>query len=133
LWSATSYKSLRDEAMQAERWSRLHPEQAARIPLVTQKLASAAGPVVAVTDYQRSVPDMISRWCPSPWVSLGTDGFGRSDTRERLRRYFETDAPHVTLAVLQQLCLEGKVTADVVADAINRYRIDVDSPAPWTL
>jgi pyruvate dehydrogenase E1 component len=133
LWSATSYKTLRDEAMAAERWSRLHPAQPARIPLVTQKLASAAGPVVAVSDYQRAVPDMVSRWCPSSWLSLGTDGFGRSDTRERLRRYFETDSAHLTLAVLQQLCLEGKVTPDVVADAIRRYKIEVDAPAPWTL
>jgi pyruvate dehydrogenase E1 component len=133
LWSATSYKSLRDEAMAAERWSRLHPEQMARIPLVTQKLTSAAGPVVAVTDYQRAVPDMVSRWSPSRWLSLGTDGFGRSDTRERLRRYFETDSAHVTLGVLQQLCIDGKVTPDVVTDAIRRYRIDVDAPAPWTL
>ncbi len=133
LWSATSYKALREEALAAERWNRLHPTQPQRTPLVTRKLAGAPGPVVAVTDFMRTVPDQIARWVPRRWTSLGTDGFGHSDTRERLRRFFETDAAHIVVTVLDELCAEGKVGADIVADAINRFGIDADAPPPWTI
>ncbi len=109
LWSATSYKRLREEAMAAERWNRLHPGEAPRTPLVTERLAEGAGPIVAVTDFMRAVPDQVSRWSPRPWSSLGTDGVGRSDTRETLRRFFETDAAHVVVAVLAGLACDGAV------------------------
>src|SRR5690606_31080113 len=90
LWSATSYKRLREEAFGVERWNRLHPDDDARTPRVTELLDSSDGPIVAVTDFMRAVPDQISRWIPAGrrYTSLGTDGFGRSDTREALRRYF---------------------------------------------
>ncbi|HKY14308.1 MAG TPA: pyruvate dehydrogenase (acetyl-transferring), homodimeric type, partial [Microthrixaceae bacterium] len=133
LWSATSYKALREEALATERWNRLHPVDAPRQPLVTQKLLGASGPIVAVSDYMRMVPDQISRWVPGRWLSLGTDGFGQSDTREKLRRHFETDAAHVVVAVLSQLCLEGIVTPDVVADAITRHGLDPESVPPWSI
>jgi pyruvate dehydrogenase E1 component len=133
LWSATSYKSLREEALESERWNRLHPGQPARVPLVTQKLRESAGPIVAVSDYMRAVPDQISRWVPRPWLSLGTDGFGRSDTREALRRHFETDAAHVVVAVLSQLCLDGVVTPDLVRDAITRHGIDTEIAPSWSV
>jgi pyruvate dehydrogenase E1 component len=135
LWSATSYKTLREEALEAERWNRLHPQQPARTPLVTRKLESSAGPIVAVTDFMRAVPDQIARWVPPArrWTSLGTDGFGRSDTRERLRRYFETDGANVVLAVLHELAGDGIVSANVVADAVTRFGLDTEAPAPWTL
>ena len=107
LWSATSYKQLRDEALSAERWNRLHPGETPRVPLVTQQLSTSNGPIVAVTDFMRAVPDQIARWSPRSWRSLGTDGFGRSDTREALRRFFETDAEHVVVAVLTALADEG--------------------------
>jgi pyruvate dehydrogenase E1 component len=132
LWSATSYKALREEALESERWNRLHPGQPTRVPLVTQKLYGAAGPIVAVSDYMRAVPDQIARWVPGRWLSLGTDGYGRSDTREALRRYFETDAAHVVVAVLSQLCLDGVVTPDVVNDAIARHGIDTESAPSWS-
>jgi pyruvate dehydrogenase E1 component len=131
LWSATSYKSLREEALETERWNRLHPGQAARIPLVTQKLRDLPGPVVAVSDYMRAVPDQIARWVSRPWLSLGTDGFGRSDTRQALRRHFETDAGSVVVAVLSQLCLDGVVGPDAVRDAIDRHDIDPESAPSW--
>src|SRR5690606_15449007 len=82
LWSATSYKRLREQALTTERWNRLHPTEPARTPLVTDLLDGAAGPVVAVTDYMKAVPDQVGRWVNRPFVPLGTDGFGRSDTRE---------------------------------------------------
>jgi pyruvate dehydrogenase E1 component len=87
---------------------------------------------VAVTDFMRSVPDQVSRWMPRRFTSLGTDGFGRSDTRDVLRRFFEVDAAHVVVAVLGGLAAEGSLPVDVVRDAIERYRIDPDSPDPWS-
>jgi pyruvate dehydrogenase E1 component len=133
LWSATSYKALREEALESERWNRLHPGQPERIPLVTQKLLGAPRSVVAVSDYMRAVPDQISRWVPGRWLSLGTDGYGRSDTREALRRHFETDAAHVVVAVLSQLCLDGVVTPDLVRDAIARHGIDTEIAPSWAV
>jgi pyruvate dehydrogenase E1 component len=133
LWSATSYKAMREEALVAERWNRLHPGSAPRTPLVTQLLAdgSETGPVVAVTDFQRLVPDQISRFVTGrPFLSLGTDGYGRSDTREALRRYFEIDHGHVVVAVLAGLVETGDVKPEAVADAIARYGIDPDLPDP---
>jgi pyruvate dehydrogenase E1 component len=132
LWSATSYKRLREEAIAVDRWNRLHPDDEARVPLVTQRLQDGEGPIVAVTDFQRAVPDQVSRWAPRRWASLGTDGFGRSDTRETLRRFFETDAAHVVVAVLSQLAAEGTVEPEVVAKAISRYDIDTEAAPPWT-
>ncbi len=133
LWSATSYKRLREDALEAERWSRLHPGEPARKARVTELLESSSGPIVAVTDFMRSVPDQISRWVPEGrrYSSLGTDGFGRSDTREALRRYFETDAPHVVVAVLSALAADGKVEPDVVAKAIAHHDLDPDADIPW--
>jgi pyruvate dehydrogenase E1 component len=128
LWSATSYKALRDDALSCERWNRLHPSEPARSPFVTEQLSSADGPVVAVTDFVKAVPDQVSRWVEAPYLSLGTDGYGRSDTREALRRYFETDAPHVVVAVLALLGKE-----DEVVDAIARYGIDPDAFDPRAL
>ena len=133
LWSATSYKALRDEALEVERWNRLHPASAPRSPYVTRQLATGSGPVVAVSDYMRAVPDQVSRWIPRRWTSLGTDGFGRSDTREQLRRHFETEGSQVTVAVLSALCADEIVAPNVVADAIARYGVDVDAPPPWTI
>jgi pyruvate dehydrogenase E1 component len=131
LWSAPSYKHLRHEALTAERFSRLHPSAPARVPWVTELLGDASGPVVAVSDFMKAVPDQIARWVPAPsFTPLGTDGFGRSDTREALRRFFETDGPHVVVAVLAALAADGQIEADVVTDAIARYDIDPDLADP---
>ncbi len=132
LWSVTSYKSLRDEAISVERWNRLHPGDADRVPLVTEQLNVSGGPIVAVTDFMRAVPDQVSRWMPRRFVSLGTDGFGRSDTRDVLRRFFEVDAAHVVVAVLGALAADGLVPTRYAVDAIERYRIDPGSPDPWS-
>ncbi|MGO8873494.1 MAG: pyruvate dehydrogenase (acetyl-transferring), homodimeric type [Acidimicrobiales bacterium] len=132
-WSVTSYKSLREDAISVERWNRLHTWEDTRVPLVTESLARSGGPIVAVTDFMRAVPDQVARWMPRPFISLGTDGFGRSDTREVLRRFFEVDAAHVVIAVLHGLAVEGKLPRRTVADAIDRYGVDPASADPWSL
>ncbi|MDQ3575926.1 MAG: pyruvate dehydrogenase (acetyl-transferring), homodimeric type, partial [Actinomycetota bacterium] len=130
-WSVTSYKALREEALETERWNRLHPEEAPRVPHVTQVLSAATdGPFVAVTDYMKAVPDQVARWVPGHFTPLGTDGYGRSDDRPTLRRHFETDAAHVVVAVLKALADTGDAKAEEVADAIARYEIDAEAPDP---
>jgi len=131
-WSVTSYKALREEALSVGRYNRLHPDAEHRVPFVTTSLDGSAGPVVAVSDFMRAVPDQVAQWAPRRFTSLGTDGFGRSDTREVLRRFFEVDAAHVTLAVLESLAAEGAVPSGAVSAAIGRYGIDAGSPDPWT-
>ncbi|MDQ1397934.1 MAG: pyruvate dehydrogenase component [Acidimicrobiaceae bacterium] len=130
LWSVTSYKALREDALSVERWNRLHPGEAPRSPYITDVLSGTEGPVVAVTDFMKMVPDQVARWVPNHFVPLGTDGYGRSDTREALRRFFETDAAHLVVAVLDGLRAVGDGKAEEVADAINRYGIDADAPDP---
>jgi pyruvate dehydrogenase E1 component len=134
LWSATSYKSLREEGLSVDRWNRLHPHDEPREPLATSRLRESEGPIVAVTDFMKMVPDQIASFVPDhrPFVSLGTDGFGRSDTREALRRFFETDSAHVQLAILSALAQIGAVDPSVVADCIKRNEIDVDAADPRT-
>jgi pyruvate dehydrogenase E1 component len=129
LWSATSYKKLREDALDAERWNRLHPDSEPRVPRVTELLAQTAGPIIAVTDYMKMVPDQIARWIPADraYLSLGTDGYGRSDTREALRRFFETDAANVVVATLSALA-----SSDEVDKAITHYGLDPDTPNPLT-
>jgi pyruvate dehydrogenase E1 component len=126
VWSATSWTELRRDAMAAEEWNLLNPEAEQRVPYVTSALNGHAGPVVAVSDWIRAVPDQIARWVPSPYSSLGTDGWGFSDTRPAARRFFHIDAESITVAVLSQLARQGQVKADVVAEAISRYQLDVD-------
>ena len=132
LWSATSYKTLRGEAMTTERWNRLHPGETPRVPYVTRRLSEIGGPVLAVTDYMRAIPDTIARWVPTDWLSLGTDGFGRSDTREALRHHFEIDAGHIVVGVLSQLASRGEIPFDDVAKAIADHDIDPDLADPWS-
>ena len=131
-FSVTSYTELRDDALSAERFNRLHPGETFRTPFVSEALAGI-GPVVAVSDYVRAVPDQIARWVPRPFTSLGTDGFGRSDTRAALRRFFEVDAAHIVVAVLSALALEGEAKTDEVAEAIAAYGIDPDAVNPWAV
>jgi pyruvate dehydrogenase E1 component len=131
LWSATSYKALRDDALSTERWNRLHPTEAARVPRVTELLDRTTGPVVAVSDFMKIVPEQVARFAGTrTFVPLGTDGMGRSDTREALRHYFEVDAGHVVVAVLSALLRDGQASVDEVRDAIARHNIDPDAHDP---
>ncbi len=130
VWSATSYQQLRDEALSADRWNRLHPAEKSKRPYVVEVLDGVEGPIVAATDFMRTVPDLIRPWVKQKFVTLGTDGYGRSDTREALRRFFEVDAESIAVAALHALCEEGKITAEVVAQAIQRLSIDPEKPDP---
>jgi pyruvate dehydrogenase E1 component len=131
LWSVTSYKRLREEALEVDRWNRLHPGEDSRVPFVTASLATSEGPIVAVSDYMRMVPDQIAPYTPRAFSSLGTDGYGRSDTREALRAFFEVDTGHVVLAVLSSLVRDGAIDATVVDKAVDRYGIDTEVGPPW--
>jgi pyruvate dehydrogenase E1 component len=130
VWSATSFTELRREGLDAERWNMLHPTEPPRQSYVTSCLADRQGPVVAASDYIRTFADQIRPLVPGSYRVLGTDGFGRSDYRRNLRRFFEVDRYYVALAALQALAGEGTVPAGTVAKAIGRYGIDPDKPNP---
>jgi pyruvate dehydrogenase E1 component len=120
LWSATSWNELHRDAIGCEQHNLLHPDEPAQQPFVTQTL-QGSGPVVAVSDFQRAVPDLIARWVPTDYTSLGTDGYGRSDTRAALRRWFRVDAPSITIAALETLARRGEIPAETVKEAMDRY------------
>ncbi|AOU97251.1 pyruvate dehydrogenase (acetyl-transferring), homodimeric type [Acidihalobacter yilgarnensis] len=132
IWSATSFNELRREADDAERWSRLHPEAPAREAYVSACLKGRAGPFVVATDYIKQYADQIRAWIPGRYVVLGTDGFGRSDTRQQLRKYFEVDRYHVAVAALKALADEGTISATEVSRAIALYGVDPNKPHPTT-
>jgi pyruvate dehydrogenase E1 component len=129
IWSVTSWRLLRDDALAAERWNRLHPGAEPRVPLITRAL-EGAGPVVSVSDNIKSVVDMVGRFVPQPYIPLGTDGYGRSDTRAALRRHFETDPAHVTLAVLEGLLRAGRGSESELDAAIEGFGIDAEALNP---
>ncbi len=130
IWSVTSWTELRRDAVETEEHNLLNPGEQPRRPYVWQKLEGTEGPVVAVSDFMRAVPDLISRWVPNEWTSLGTDGFGMSDTRHALRRHFHVDAESIAVATLRQLAAQGKVPAHVPAEAAKKYAIDDVNAAP---
>jgi pyruvate dehydrogenase E1 component len=132
LWSVTSYKRLREEALAVERWNRLNPGEQPRVPMVTERLSNAPGPIVAVSDYMRSVPEQVARFVPGRFNVLGTDGYGRSDDRPALRAFFETDAPNVVVAVLQELAGQGVVDRQLVIDAVAQHSLAGGETPPWT-
>ena len=130
IWSAPSFNELARDGHDAARWNRLHPAEPPRTPYVTSTLGASEGPVVAATDYIRSYAEQIRAFVPQPYVTLGTDGFGRSSTRKKLRHHFEVDRFHVAVAALKALADEGTVDAKLVADAIAKYGIDTDKVPP---
>ena len=131
VWSATSYKLLRSEALHVRRWNMLHPTEQPRKSYLEEVLADKEGPFVAVSDYMRIVPDQIAPWVPGLFVTLGTDGFGRSDTRPALRRFFEVDAECIALAALYGLAKEGQVSAEAVQKAMHELQIDPEKAYPF--
>jgi len=130
VWSVPSFQQLRNDALSAERWNRLHPEAEARIPYVVQQLGQTAGPIIAATDYLKSLPDMVARWIDRPFTVLGTDGFGRSDTREALRKHFEVSPEQIAYAALHGLCLTGAADRAELVKAIGELGIDPDRTDP---
>ncbi len=133
VWSVTSYNELRREALAVERWNRLHPAEPARTPYINQALEGIDGPIIAATDFMKMVPDQIAPWLPGRMVSLGTDGFGRSDNREHLRKHFEVSAQAIAAATLARLARDGKYDAAKAEAAIRELGIDPERADPVTL
>ncbi|MFM8388196.1 MAG: pyruvate dehydrogenase (acetyl-transferring), homodimeric type [Actinomycetota bacterium] len=132
LWSATSYKTLREEALECERIARLNPDHPPATPLVSRLLNNAAGPIVAVSDFMRIVPEQVARFVTERrFTPLGTDGMGRSDTREALRRHFEIDTANIVVTVLHSLCQDGLVPVETVSKALAMYQLSPGTPAPF--
>ncbi|MCB1876287.1 MAG: pyruvate dehydrogenase (acetyl-transferring), homodimeric type, partial [Chromatiales bacterium] len=130
IWSATSFNELRREGLDAERWNTLHPEEEPRVSYVTECLEGRAGPVIAATDYMKTYADQIRPFVPQNYKVLGTDGFGRSDRRSKLREFFEVDRRYVAVAALAALADEGTLDPAVVTQAIEKYGIDPNKPNP---
>jgi pyruvate dehydrogenase E1 component len=133
VWSVTSFNELRRDALATERWNQLHPEDKPRRSYLEVCLADRKGPYVAATDYMKIVPDQIQRWVPGQYVTLGTDGFGRSDGREALRQHFEVDRRYITVTTLKALADDRMFDHKTVAQAIKDYGIDPDKADPVTL
>jgi pyruvate dehydrogenase E1 component len=133
VWSVTSFTELRRDGIEVERWNMLHPESEPRTAYVAEQLQGRRGPVVASTDYMRAFADQIRQWVPAPYRVLGTDGYGRSDYRRALRRFFEVDRHYVVVAALKSLAEAGEVDPGRVREAIERYEIDPEAPMPTTV
>lgn len=123
VWSVTSWSELRRDGLRCDQAAFFRPGEPAPVPYVTQRLSGVTGPVVAVSDYMRSVPDQIRPWVPQDYACLGTDGFGFSDTRAAARRHFAVDGPSIATMVLRQLARRGTVDGDLALQAIEKYRL----------
>ena len=126
VWSVTSYNELRRDALAAERWNRLHPDQPARVPYLLQAIKGADGPIIAASDYMKVVADQVAPWLSGRLETLGTDGFGRSDNREHLRRHFEISAESIAAAALSRLARDGKFDATKAVAAFAELGVDTE-------
>jgi len=133
VWSVTSFNELRRDALEVERWNHLHPAETPKKSYVEQCLGDRPGPYIAATDYMKIVPDQIQRWVPGTFLSLGTDGYGRSDARQELREHFEVDRRFIAITALTALVDDGALDRKTVAEAIEKYGVDPDRPDPVTL
>ena len=132
VWSLTSYKQLQRDALEAERWNLRHPAEAPRTPYVTECLSGGSGPVIAASDYMKTLPDALARFIPRTFVTLGTDGYGRSDGRDGLRVFFEVDAAHIAATALSALVRDGVITAAEAAEGHRELGLDPEKPDPWS-
>jgi len=132
IWSVTSYKELHYDGLECDRWNMFHSNKKPRVPYVTEKIKNQHGPVIAASDYVRALPQSIAKWVPKPMLTLGTDGFGRSDGRQHLRGFFEVDERYITLAALYMLAQEDKIKQSVLKQAIKDLDIDPEKPDPIT-
>ena len=130
VWSVTGYRQLYEEGMDVERWNLLHPEEKPRAPHVSQCVEGSEGAFVMASDFVKAVPNSVARWMPHPPVVLGTDGYGRSDSREALRRHFEISAEMVAFVALSDLARQGKAKSKVVREALGKLKIDPDAVNP---
>ena len=130
VWSVTSYNELRRDCLETERWNRLHPDQPERKPFLVETLGEAQGPIVAASDYMKSLPDGLAPWLGCRLVTLGTDGFGRSDNREHLRRHFEVDAESIVAATLSRLARDGSFASEKAKAAIAELGLSENASSP---
>ena len=130
VWSVTSFNELRRDGQDVERWNMLHPEAQPRSSYVTDRLRDRKGPIIAATDYTRSYAEQIRPYLEAPYAVLGTDGFGRSDMRSQLRKFFEVNRYFIAIAALKALADEGSIKPDVVTGAMKKYKIDPEKPNP---
>jgi pyruvate dehydrogenase E1 component len=133
VWSVTSFNELRRDALEVERWNQLHPSLKTRKCYIEKCFAERPGPYIAATDYMKIVADQVQRWVPGRFISLGTDGYGRSDSRKALRQHFEVDKRYIAISALNALADDGVLDQKTVAEAIKKYGIDPDRPDPVTL
>ena len=126
----TSFNELRRDCLDVDRWNLLHPEEAAKKSYVSECLEGNGGPVIAATDYMKLHADQIRSHVPAPYLVLGTDGYGRSDTRGKLRKFFEVDRYYVAITALKALADDGKIPAAKVTEAMKKYHIDPEKPNP---
>ena len=133
VWSVTSFNELRRQGLDVERWNMLNPEKAQKLSYVAECMQGAQGPTIASTDYMKAYAEQIAGFVPGKFVALGTDGYGRSDSREALRSFFEVDRYYVVLAALKALADEGKLPASKAAEAIKKYKLDANKPNPTTI
>jgi pyruvate dehydrogenase E1 component len=132
VWSVTSFNELRKDALEIDRWNRMNPDKPQKESHITKHLKKAEGPIIASTDYMKSFAEQIAVFLPHTFVALGTDGFGRSDSRENLRQFFEVDRHYVVVATLKALNDEGKIKSSIVTDAIKKFKLDPNKPNPVT-
>jgi pyruvate dehydrogenase E1 component len=130
VWSVTSYNELRRDGLSTERWNRLHPAQPEKLPYLLEAIQGAEGPIIAASDYMKVMPDSLSPWLGSRMVALGTDGFGRSDNREYLRRHFEVNAESIVAATLSRLAREGKFDQAKAQQAFTDLGLDIEAGDP---
>jgi pyruvate dehydrogenase E1 component len=130
IWSVTSFTELRRDGLECQRWNMLHPGSESRMSYVEQCLGDRAGPVVAATDYMKTYADQIRAFVPRRYTVLGTDGFGRSDTRKQLRKFFEVDRHYIVVAALSALAEEKRIPDTMVLEAMRKYEIDPEAPSP---
>ena len=130
VWSATSFGGLRRDAIECERWNNLNPSKKARIPYITKIMKNKEMTTIAATDHMKAVPDMVRSWIPGEYTTLGTDGFGRSDTRENLRKYFEINDQYIAASAISSLLREGKLAKSKAENALKALEINPDAPEP---
>jgi pyruvate dehydrogenase E1 component len=133
IWSLTSVNELARDGNDAVRWNRLHPTEAPRVPYLTAQLSESSGPFIAATDYQKAHTEQLREFVPGRFTVLGTDGFGRSDTRRQLRQHFEVSREHIVLAALTALVDQGELDVSLVERAISELEINADKPNPMRL
>jgi pyruvate dehydrogenase E1 component len=133
IWSVTSFNELRRDALEVARWNQLHPAETQRKCYVERCFAERPGPYIAATDYMKIIADQIQRWVPGRFISLGTDGYGRSDSRKALRQHFEVDKRYIAITALKALADDGVLDHETVAQAIQKYGINPDRSDPVTL